>query len=39
MIAIKNIPEKTVIDFHSGIDHRFSDQNRSAIFSLKSISD
>jgi len=36
---LKTVPEKSVIDFHSGIDPRFWDQNRSANFILKSISD
>jgi hypothetical protein len=35
----KTGPEKSVIDFDPEIDQRFSDQNRSAFFIFKSISD
>jgi len=35
----KTVPEKSVIDFDPEIDQRFSDQNRSAFFIFKSISD
>jgi len=38
-IAIETAPEKSMIDFHSGIDQRFPDQNRIAFFVLKSIRD
>jgi len=38
-IAIETVPEKSMIDFHSGIDQRFPDQNRIAFFVLKSIRD
>ena len=39
MIAIKTIPEKSMIDFHFRIDQRFIDQNRIPVFIFKSIRD
>jgi len=36
---LKTVPEKSLIDFQIEIGPRFPDQNRSAIFIFKSISD
>jgi hypothetical protein len=35
----KTVPEKSIHDFHSGIDPRFPDQNRIPFFVRKSITD